>query len=61
VTPVGGLVEQINHGKNGIVAREVAAKALAEAIEAAWIFDWQTNYLAPHFSQEKFLQDCFLK
>lgn len=60
VTPVGGLVEQINHGKNGIIAIEVTAKALAEAIEAAWIFDWKTNYLSPQFSQEKFLQDCFL-
>lgn len=59
VTPVGGLVEQINHGKNGIVAKQVTAKALAEAIEAAWIFDWKTNYLSPEFSQEKFLQDCF--
>ena len=60
VTPVGGLVEQINHEKNGIIAIEVTAKALAEAIEAAWIFDWETNYLSPQFSQEKFLQDCFL-
>lgn len=60
VTPVGGLVEQINHEKNGIIAIEVTAKALAEAIEAAWIFDWETNYLSPQFSREKFLQDCFL-
>jgi glycosyltransferase involved in cell wall biosynthesis len=59
ITPVGGLVEQINHGKNGIVAKDVTAKALAEAIEAAWIFDWKTSYLAPQFSQVKFLQDCF--
>lgn len=59
ITPVGGLVEQINHGKNGIIATEVTAKALAEAIEAAWIFDWKTNYLPPQFSQKRFLQDCF--
>jgi glycosyltransferase involved in cell wall biosynthesis len=59
VTPVGGLVEQINHGKNGIVAKEVTATALAEAIDAAWNFDWKTSYVAPQFSQEKFLHDCF--
>jgi len=59
VTPVGGLVEQISQGKNGIIAKEVTAKALAEAIEAAWVFDWKTNYFITQFSAKKFLQACF--
>ena len=60
VTPVGGLVEQVSQGKNGVIAKEVSAMALAEAIEAAWVFDWKTNYLSTEFSVEKFIQDCFL-
>jgi len=59
VTPVGGLVEQVKQGENGIIAKEVTPMALAEAINAAWTFDWKTNYLTPQFSQQKFLYDCF--
>ena len=59
VTPVGGLVEQVNHLENGIIATEVSAKALAEAIQAAWIFDWKTKYSRKEFSEKKFLKDCF--
>ncbi|HTV46283.1 MAG TPA: glycosyltransferase family 4 protein [Stellaceae bacterium] len=33
-TPVGGLVEQVEHGKTGLVACRVDAEALAEAIAA---------------------------
>lgn len=32
-TPVGGLIEQVNEGQLGIIARDVSAEALADAIE----------------------------
>jgi glycosyltransferase involved in cell wall biosynthesis len=31
-SPVGGLAEQVRHGENGVIAREISATALAEAI-----------------------------
>jgi glycosyltransferase involved in cell wall biosynthesis len=33
-TPVGGLTAQLEHGRTGLLAREVSAPALAEAMEA---------------------------
>jgi glycosyltransferase involved in cell wall biosynthesis len=59
ITPVGGLVEQVSHRKTGIIATEVTAKALAEAIQTAWFWDWKSKYSPNQFSREKFLQDCF--
>lgn len=59
VTPVGGLVEQVRPGENGVISTEVSGKALAIAIETAWQFEWTRNYSSTKFSPERFLQDCF--
>jgi len=59
ITPVGGLVEQVRHGENGVISTEVSAKALAVAIEIAWHFEWNTKYSSSEFSRERFLRDCF--
>jgi glycosyltransferase involved in cell wall biosynthesis len=40
VTPVGGLVDQVIEGKNGLIAAEVTPKALAMAIDAALTRNW---------------------
>ena len=32
-TPVGGLVEQVDHGKTGLIAESVSAEALRQALE----------------------------
>jgi glycosyltransferase involved in cell wall biosynthesis len=34
VTPVGGLVEQISHGKTGLIAADMSAEALADSIQS---------------------------
>jgi len=59
ITPVGGLVEQVRHGENGVISTEVSANALAVAIETAWHHKWNINYSTTQFSHEKFLRDCF--
>jgi glycosyltransferase involved in cell wall biosynthesis len=41
VTPVGGLIDQISVGKNGLIARNIAPESLAEAIEEALMIDWK--------------------
>ena len=40
VTPVGGLVDQVIEGKNGLIAAQVTPKALAMAIDAALTRNW---------------------
>ena len=44
VTPVGGLVDQVVEGKNGIIAAEVTPKALATAIDAALTMNWAREF-----------------
>ena len=41
VTPVGGLIDQISAGKNGLIARTISPESLAEAIEQALLIDWK--------------------
>ena len=41
VTPVGGLIDQISVGKNGLIARTISPKSLAEAIDEALLMDWR--------------------
>ena len=40
-TPVGGLIDQISVGKNGLIARSISPESLAEAIEQALSIDWK--------------------
>jgi glycosyltransferase involved in cell wall biosynthesis len=41
VTPVGGLIDQISIGKNGLIARDTSPESLAEAIDQALLIDWR--------------------
>ena len=41
VTPVGGLIDQISVGKNGLIARTISPKSLAESIDEALLMDWR--------------------
>jgi glycosyltransferase involved in cell wall biosynthesis len=41
VTPVGGLIDQISVGKNGLIARTISPESLAETIEQALLIDWK--------------------
>ena len=41
VTPVGGLIDQISVGKNGLVARTISPESLAETIEQGLLIDWK--------------------
>jgi glycosyltransferase involved in cell wall biosynthesis len=40
ITPVGGLVDQVIDGKNGLIAAQTTPKALAMAIDAALTRNW---------------------
>ena len=44
ITPVGGLVDQVIEGKNGLIAAEVTPKALAMAIDAALTINWAREF-----------------
>jgi len=52
VTPVGGLVDQVIEGENGLIAADVTPKALAMAIDVAlarsWALETEKNPL-PNF------------
>jgi glycosyltransferase involved in cell wall biosynthesis len=41
VTPVGGLIDQVSIGKNGLIARTISPESLAEAIDQALLMDWK--------------------
>jgi len=41
VTPVGGLIDQISVGKNGLIAQSISPQSLAETIEQALMIDWK--------------------
>lgn len=41
VTPVGGLIDQISVGKNGLIARDTSPESLAEAIDQALLIQWR--------------------
>lgn len=45
VTPVGGLIDQISVGKNGLIARTISPESLAETIEQALLIDWKLEIL----------------
>ena len=40
VTPVGGLIDQISVGKNGLIARDTSPESLAESIDQALLMEW---------------------
>jgi len=52
ITPVGGLVDQVIEGKNGLIAADVTPEALAMAIDVAlarsWVLETEENPL-PNF------------
>ena len=41
VTPVGGLMEQVIEGPNGLISEKVTPESLASAIDAALATDWK--------------------
>jgi glycosyltransferase involved in cell wall biosynthesis len=43
VTPVGGLVDQITHGLNGLVSPDISPKSLAATIDSALSMSWRLN------------------
>jgi glycosyltransferase involved in cell wall biosynthesis len=41
ITPVGGLVDQVTHGLNGLVSADTTPESLAAAIDMALSMSWQ--------------------
>lgn len=41
ITPIGGLVDQVTHGKNGLVSADFTPKSLASAIDGALSRSWR--------------------
>jgi glycosyltransferase involved in cell wall biosynthesis len=59
ITPVGGLIEQVVHMQNGIIARDVSAKSIADAIKLALEFDWEKYYVPTEYSEEDLVRVLF--
>ena len=59
VTPVGGLIEQVAHMENGIIARDVSVKSIADAIKLALEFDWERFYVATEYSEKDLTRVIF--
>jgi glycosyltransferase involved in cell wall biosynthesis len=41
ITPVGGLIDQVTHGLNGLVSADTAPESLASAIDTALSMSWE--------------------
>jgi glycosyltransferase involved in cell wall biosynthesis len=59
ITPVGGLIEQVDHMKNGIVASDVSARSIADAIKLALEFDWDRYYVPSDYSEKDLIRIVF--
>ena len=59
ITPVGGLVEQVENMKNGIISSDVSAKSFAAAIELALKLNWEECYEPVRYNDKEIIRILF--
>ena len=59
-TPVGGLIEQVEHGVNGLVCEEVSKVKLAQSISDALKMNWSEGNFNTDLKTARLVEGCLL-